>query len=113
LILLARNFIRQTRQQIECSHHVSIFFPQDDLIPTPKDLHFLAPQSELFWQPDRLTVPGTENSRSAHAPTPNNVYTSSYKEVLLVSKGRLAGAADDQSLPSVAGVIAGLARPLV
>jgi hypothetical protein len=47
--------------------HSSVPFPQDDLIPSPKDLCFLGLQSKLFRQPDRLTVSGTKNARRAHA----------------------------------------------
>jgi hypothetical protein len=47
--------------------HSSVLFPQDDLIPSPKDLYFLGLQSKLFRQPDRLTVSGTKNARRAHA----------------------------------------------
>jgi len=39
--------IRQARQQIERSNHGSVFLPQDDLIPSPKDFNFLALQSKL------------------------------------------------------------------
>jgi hypothetical protein len=38
----------------------------------PKNLHFLAFQSKLLRQPDRLAVPGTKNPRCAHASTSNN-----------------------------------------
>jgi hypothetical protein len=68
MILLARyndNIIRQASQQIECSLHGFILLPQDDLIPSPKDLHFIALQSKLFRQPNRLTVSGTKNPRGA------------------------------------------------
>src|SRR5208282_1677508 len=74
--------IRQTSQQIEGSRHGAVLFPQDDLIPSPKDLHFFALQSKLLRQPDRLTVSGTKNPCSTHAPTSNNVYTTSIHAVL-------------------------------
>ncbi|MGC1789527.1 MAG: hypothetical protein WA718_22550, partial [Terriglobales bacterium] len=94
-IFRARNskILWQTSQQIEGSLHGSVFFPDDDLIPSPKDLYFFALQPKLLWQPDRLTVSGTKNSRRAHAPT-SNVYTLSIhatrpglQEMLLGRKG--------------------------
>src|SRR5207245_6337307 len=87
LILLAPNddkIIRQARQQIERSHHGSVLLPQDDLIPSPKDFNFLALQSKLLRQPDGLTVSRPEHSRCAHAPTSDDVYTSSIHILLLV-----------------------------
>jgi hypothetical protein len=39
---------RQISQQVKGSHHVSIFFAQNNLIPSPKDLHFLAFSRNCF-----------------------------------------------------------------
>src|SRR5439155_25243843 len=72
LILLTADhveIIRQASQQIERSNHGSVLLPQHDLIPSPKDLNFLALQSKLLRHPDCLTVSGLEYPRSAHAAT--------------------------------------------
>jgi hypothetical protein len=61
--------IRQISQQVKGSHHISIFFPQNNLIPSPKDLHFLALQSKLLRQPYRLTISRTKNPRCPDAST--------------------------------------------
>src|ERR1700722_10209938 len=77
-VVLAANQLKvigQTSQQIECSHHGSVLLPQDDLIPSPKDLDFLAFQSKLLRQSDRLTISRTKYPSSAHEPTSLIVYT--------------------------------------
>jgi len=55
--------------------------------PPPKDLYLLALQSKLLRQSDRLTVSGTKNPRSAHAPTSSNVYTAGIHAVPLDGNG--------------------------
>src|SRR2546426_5108888 len=90
LILLTADhveIIRQASQQIERSNHGSVLLPQHDLIPSPKDLNFLALQSKLLRQPDCLTVSGPEYPRSTHAPTSTKrIYVQYTRGSLLCAK---------------------------